>query len=57
MPMWYWVRRDKEASQVRDYWVAKDATLRAARPDPFDSSSFDTRLCSGQALRCANSAC
>jgi len=24
---------DKEASQTRDYWVAKDATLRAARPD------------------------
>jgi hypothetical protein len=25
---------DKEASQTRDYWVAKNATLRAARPDP-----------------------
>jgi len=25
---------DKEASQTRDYCVAKDATLRAARPDP-----------------------
>jgi hypothetical protein len=23
-----------EASQTRDYWVAKHATLRAARPDP-----------------------
>jgi hypothetical protein len=25
---------DKEASQTRDYWVAKNATLRAARSDP-----------------------
>jgi len=25
---------DKEASQTRDYWVAENATLRAARPDP-----------------------
>jgi hypothetical protein len=25
---------DKEASQTRDYCVAKDATQRAARPDP-----------------------
>src|SRR5580704_9600080 len=25
---------DKEASQTRDYCVAKNATLRAARPDP-----------------------
>jgi len=24
---------DKEASQTRDYWVAENATLRAARPD------------------------
>ena len=24
----------KEASQTRDYCVAKNATLRAARPDP-----------------------
>jgi hypothetical protein len=28
------VQFDKEASQTRDYWVAKGATLRAARPDP-----------------------
>ena len=27
------VQFDKEASQTRDYWVAKNATLRAARPD------------------------
>src|SRR5580704_2513568 len=27
------VEVDKEASQTRDYWVAKNATLRAARPD------------------------
>jgi hypothetical protein len=25
---------DREASQTRDYCVAKNATLRAARPDP-----------------------
>jgi hypothetical protein len=25
---------DKEASRTRDYCVAKDATQRAARPDP-----------------------
>jgi hypothetical protein len=25
---------DKEASQTRDYCVANNATLRAARPDP-----------------------
>ena len=25
---------DKEASQTRDYRVAKNATVRAARPDP-----------------------
>jgi hypothetical protein len=25
---------DKEASQTRDYCVAKNATQRAARPDP-----------------------
>jgi len=25
---------DKEASQTRDYCVAKNATHRAARPDP-----------------------
>jgi len=24
----------KEASQARDFWVAKNATLRAARSDP-----------------------
>jgi len=29
------VQFDKEASQARDYWVAKNATPRAARPDPF----------------------
>jgi hypothetical protein len=28
------VQFDKEASQTRDYWVAKSATHRAARPDP-----------------------
>jgi len=28
------VQFDKEASPTRDYCVAKDATLRAARPDP-----------------------
>ena len=28
------VQFDKEASQTRDSWVAKSATLRAARPDP-----------------------
>ena len=28
------VQFDKEASQTRDYCVAKNATLRAARPDP-----------------------
>src|SRR5271170_2283413 len=28
------VQFEKEASQTRDYCVAKDATLRAARPDP-----------------------
>jgi len=27
-------RIDTEASQTRDYCVAKNATLRAARPDP-----------------------
>jgi len=27
------VQFDKEASQTRDYWVAKSATLCAARPD------------------------
>jgi hypothetical protein len=27
------VQFDKEASQTRDYWVAKNATRRAARPD------------------------
>jgi len=24
----------RDASETRDYWVAKNATLRAARPDP-----------------------
>ena len=28
------VQFDKEASQTRDYCVAKNATHRAARPDP-----------------------
>jgi len=28
------VQFEKEASQTRDFCVAKDATLRAARPDP-----------------------
>jgi len=28
------VQFGKEASQTRDYWVAKNATLRAARPGP-----------------------
>ena len=28
------VQFDKETSQTRDDWVAKNATLRAARPDP-----------------------
>jgi hypothetical protein len=28
------VRFDKEASQTRDYCAAKNAALRAARPDP-----------------------
>jgi len=28
------VQFDKEASRTRDYWVAKNVTLRAARPDP-----------------------
>ncbi len=28
------VQFGKEASQTRDYWVAKDAALRAPRPDP-----------------------
>src|ERR1700730_16942268 len=28
------VQFEKEASQTRDYCVAKNATLRAARPDP-----------------------
>jgi hypothetical protein len=28
------VQFDKEASQTRDYCVANNATLRAARPDP-----------------------
>ncbi len=27
------VKFDMEASQTRDYWVAKNAILRAARPD------------------------
>ena len=37
------VQSSKEASQTRDYCVAKHATLRAARPDPL-------RLRSGQAF-------
>jgi hypothetical protein len=37
------VEFDKEASQTRDYCIAKNATLRAARPDCL-------RLRSGQAL-------
>src|SRR6266478_187882 len=36
------VQFGKEASQTRDYCVARNATLRAARPDP---------------LRCAKNAC
>jgi len=28
------VQFEKEASQTREFCVAKDATLRAARPDP-----------------------
>ena len=28
------VQFEKEASQTRDYCVAKNATLRTARPDP-----------------------
>jgi hypothetical protein len=28
------VQFGKEASQARDYWGTKTATLRAARPDP-----------------------
>jgi hypothetical protein len=27
------VQFDKEASQTRGYWIAKNAILRAARPD------------------------
>src|SRR5258707_15607849 len=32
---WVVAQFGKEASQARDYGVAKNATLRAARPDPF----------------------
>jgi hypothetical protein len=32
---WVVVEFDKEASQTRDYCVAKDATRRAARPGSF----------------------
>ena len=31
---WVVVQFEKEASQTRDYCVAKNATLRASRPDP-----------------------
>jgi hypothetical protein len=31
---WFGSGFDREASQTRDYCVAKDATHRAARPDP-----------------------
>jgi hypothetical protein len=60
------VQFDKEASQTRDDCVAKNATLRAARPDPslrterlfrmtiklphYQSTAGSLRLCSGQAL-------
>jgi len=34
LPATVMVQFDKEASQARDYWVAKNTTHRAARPDP-----------------------
>jgi len=35
MGFWGVAQFGKEASQARDYGIAKNATLRAARPDPF----------------------
>jgi len=34
MGFWGVAQFGKEASQARDYGIAKNATLRAARPDP-----------------------
>jgi hypothetical protein len=37
-------RSHKEASQARDYCVAKNATLRAARPDPSPRKERSLRM-------------
>ena len=45
---------DKAASQTRDYCVAKNATLRAARPDCFRIRSGQVLIAQGTLVRNKN---